>query len=293
MELVGRESERMAPQELSSDEAAGLTPNCVAVLWPGRKVPLRLDPLLVFRGTELAEEVLFLNRDRNGRQAEYLSYTTGRTERDQSMGPALAKLLSQVAGREVSESQLQKISEQSLAETPSVEALFGPGPPTANQVGDYEILAEIGRGGMGVVYLARQLSLGRLVALKMLPADLAADEVALARFRREMRALGRCEHPHIVKVLANGTLPDGRLYYTMEYVPGADLEMTWRELAGPNRQGAASSLGGTTWSSGGPHREPQTTRGDGHAMPRKAPRPPATPPPRTPSPARGPGRAAS
>jgi formylglycine-generating enzyme required for sulfatase activity/serine/threonine protein kinase len=248
MELVGRESERMAPQELSSDEAAGLTPNCVAVLWPGRKVPLRLDPLLVFRGTELAEEVLFLNRDRNGRQAEYLSYTTGRTERDRSMAPALAKLLSQVAGREVSESELQKISEQSLAETPSVAALFGPGPPTVNQVGDYEILAEIGRGGMGVVYLARQLSLGRSVALKMLPADLAADEVALARFRREMRVLGRCEHPHIVKVLANGTFPDGRLYYTMEYVPGADLEMTWRELAGPYRQGAASTLGGATWS---------------------------------------------
>ncbi len=248
MELVGRESERMAPLPLPASDAVGLAPNCVAVLWPGRPVPLRLDPLLVFRGSELTEEVLFLNRDRNGRQAEYLSYTTGRTERDRSMAPALAKLLSQVTGREIGESELAKISEQSLAETPSVEMLFGPAPPAAEQVGDYEILAEIGRGGMGVVYLVRQLSLGRLVALKMLPADLAADEVALARFRREMRALGRCEHPHIVKVLANGTLPDGRLYYTMEYVPGADLEMTWRELAGPNRHGAAATLGGTTWS---------------------------------------------
>ena len=248
MELVGRESERMAPLPLPASDAAGLAPNCVAVLWPGRPVPLRLDPLLVFRGSELTEEVLFLNRDRNGRQAEYLSYTTGRTERDRSMAPALAKLLSQVTGREIGEGELAKISEQSLAETPSVEMLFGPAPPAAEQVGDYEILAEIGRGGMGVVYLARQLSLGRLVALKMLPADLAADEVALARFRREMRALGRCEHPHIVKVLANGTLPDGRLYYTMEYVPGADLEMTWSELAGPNRHGAAATLGGTTWS---------------------------------------------
>src|SRR5262249_58527737 len=98
-------------------------------------------------------------------------------------------------------------------------------------VGDYEILGEIGRGGMGVVYLARQVSLGRLVALKMLPADLAGDEVALARFRREVRALVRCDHPHIIKVLASGTLPDGRLYYSMEYVPGCDLDLVWQELA--------------------------------------------------------------
>ena len=52
-------------------------PDRVAVLWPGRPVPLRLDPLLLYREGELADEVLFLNRDRNGRQVEYLSYTTG------------------------------------------------------------------------------------------------------------------------------------------------------------------------------------------------------------------------
>ena len=59
----------------------------MAVLWPGRPVPLRLDPLLVYREGELGDEVLFLNRDRNGRQVEYLSYTTGRTERDRADGP--------------------------------------------------------------------------------------------------------------------------------------------------------------------------------------------------------------
>ena len=144
--------------------------------------------------------------------------------------------------------ELDQLAAQSLAETPSVEALFAESRPAARVLGDYEILAELGRGGMGVVYLARQLSLGRLVALKMLPADLGGDEVALARFRREMRALARCEHPHIVKVLASGTMPDGQLYYTMEYVPGADLELVWRELAGSNRQGEASSLGSTTWA---------------------------------------------
>ena len=100
---------------------------------------------------------------------------------------------------------------------------------------------------MGVVYLARQLSLGRLVALKMLPADLGGDEVALARLRREMRALGHCEHPNIVKVISTGTLPDGQLYYAMEYIPGADLEYVWRELSGANRSGDASQLGGSTF----------------------------------------------
>jgi serine/threonine protein kinase len=101
---------------------------------------------------------------------------------------------------------------------------------------------------MGVVYLARQASLGRLVALKMLPADLAGDEVALARFRREVRHLARCDHPNIVKVLASGTMPDGRPYYTMEYVPGCDLEHTWRELTGTDGRASASSLGQSTWA---------------------------------------------
>ncbi len=101
---------------------------------------------------------------------------------------------------------------------------------------------------MGIVYLARQASLGRLVALKMLPPELSADEVALARFRREIRHLARCEHPHIVKVLSSGRMPDGELFYTMEYVPGCDLESVWRELSGTHRMGDASTLGSTTWS---------------------------------------------
>ena len=245
-ELTGLQGERLAPLALAAEQASALAPGRTAVLWPGRPVPLRLDPLLTYREGELSEEVLFLNRDRNSKQVEYLSYTTGRTERDKSMAPALAALLSRVVGRAVGEDQLRALAEQSAAETPSVEALFADAAPAAASVGDYEIMGELGRGGMGVVYLARQTSLGRLVALKMLPADLAGDEVALARFRREVRALSRCDHPHIVKVLASGALPDGRLYYAMEYVPGCDLEQVWRELSGPAAQGDASDLGGAT-----------------------------------------------
>ena len=75
---MGISSERTAPLALSPEQAARLAPQRVAVLWPGRNVPLALDPLLTFRESELTDEMLFLNRDRNGRQVEYLSYTTGR-----------------------------------------------------------------------------------------------------------------------------------------------------------------------------------------------------------------------
>ena len=78
-DLVGTQGERAGPLVLDRTQAAASSlPNRVAVLWPGRPVPLRLDPLLLYREGELADEVLFLNRDRNGRQVEYLSYTTGR-----------------------------------------------------------------------------------------------------------------------------------------------------------------------------------------------------------------------
>ena len=262
---------RAAPLILSRSQAEALIPGPVAVLWPGRPVPLRLDPLLFFREGELGDEVLFLNRDRNGRQVEYLSYTRGEPERDRATAPALAALLGRVIGREVRTEQLEALSQQSMAETPSVEALFGPPTIPTWVLGDYEILAELGRGGMGIVYLARQLSLGRLVALKMLPADLAGDELALARFRREMRLLARCDHPNIVKVLASGTLPDGQLYYAMEFVPGSDLEQVWRELAGSDSIGDTSTLGSSTWaravlSASRKMREQSAARADPHGV---------------------------
>ena len=256
-ELIGTESERVAPLHLTTVEAADLVPNVPAPLWPGRPMPLRLDPLLRYRENEAGDEVLFLNRDRNGKQVEYLSYVNGAAQRDPAMAAELAKLLTQVTGYSITVDQLQALGELSLSETPSVESLLvKEGETDATRMGDYDILAEVGRGGMGVVYLARQLSLGRLVALKMLPADLAVDEVSLARFQREVRALARCDHPNIVKVLAAGRMPDGQLYYAMEYVPGCDLEQVWRELSirpdgsskGPRHTASVSKLGNTTFA---------------------------------------------
>ena len=246
-ELVGLQSERAAPLVLSRVDAADALPGRVAVLWPGSARPLRLDPLLVYRENEVADEVLFLNRDRNSRQVEYLSYLTGRTERDRSTAPALAALLSRVTGREVTTEVLKALAEQSAAETPSAEAIIGGAVAQGGEVGDFEILAELGRGGMGVVYLARQLSLGRLVALKMLPADLAEDEQALQRFQREVRVLSRLDHANVVKVLASGVQPGGSNYYAMELIAGCDLEQVWRELASPD-EAAPSALGAGSWA---------------------------------------------
>jgi internalin A len=131
-ELVGLQGERAASLQLSAAAAQGLAPNGVAVFWPGHPLPLRLDPLLLYREDELAEQVLFLDRGRYGRQVEYLSYTTGRTERDRSTAPALVALLSRAASRAVSEEQIEGQPEQSHAAAPCLESLVHhPLPPPA------------------------------------------------------------------------------------------------------------------------------------------------------------------
>jgi predicted Ser/Thr protein kinase len=95
-------------------------------------------------------------------------------------------------------------------------------PSIARIFGEYEILAEIGRGGMGVVYKARQTALDRLVALKMiLPGELAdADDIR--RFHTEAEATARLQHPGIVRVHEVGET-DGKLYYSMDYIDGPSL----------------------------------------------------------------------
>ena len=88
--------------------------------------------------------------------------------------------------------------------------------------GRYEILDKLGEGAMGVVYRARDASLGRVVALKMLSADLGAEEELHQRFQREAEAIGRLSHPNIVTVYDVGEA-SGQLYMAMELLEGDDL----------------------------------------------------------------------
>jgi WD40 repeat protein/tRNA A-37 threonylcarbamoyl transferase component Bud32 len=96
----------------------------------------------------------------------------------------------------------------------------GPSPPS--EVGQYVVLGEVGRGGMGVVYQARHRDLRRTVALKMILAGAFASEVQRQRFRREAELAARVQHPHIVQVYEVG-LHDGRPFLAMEWVGGGSL----------------------------------------------------------------------
>jgi WD40 repeat protein/tRNA A-37 threonylcarbamoyl transferase component Bud32 len=98
-----------------------------------------------------------------------------------------------------------------------------------SQVGDYRIIREIGHGGMGVVYEAEQISLGRRVALKVLPWQAARDRTTSERFRREARASARLHHTNIVPVFEVGQ--DGDVcYYAMQFIQGQSLDEVIDEL---------------------------------------------------------------
>ena len=97
-----------------------------------------------------------------------------------------------------------------------------PSPAVFPQVPGFEILSELGRGGMGVVYKARQLSQDRIVALKMIQAGRQASAEDLGRFADEADAIARLRHPHIVQILEVGQV-DGRLFFVLEYVEGGTL----------------------------------------------------------------------
>jgi eukaryotic-like serine/threonine-protein kinase len=96
---------------------------------------------------------------------------------------------------------------------------LGPG----SRLDAYELLQPLGAGGMGEVWLATELRLGRKLALKLLPSDLTRDPARVSRFEQEARAASALSHPNVCTILALGETADGQHYIAMEYVDGETL----------------------------------------------------------------------
>jgi WD40 repeat protein/serine/threonine protein kinase len=112
-------------------------------------------------------------------------------------------------------------------------------PSNAPTISGYDVLQELGRGGMGIVYLARQRSLNRLVAIKMITPERSLSAPQVARIRAEAELIARLQHPNVVSIYRVG-LYEGMPYLVLEYVPGGSLAQ--RQSTGPWPAAAASEL---------------------------------------------------
>jgi len=162
----------------------------------------------------LAEE--FVARFRDGERPSLTEYV----ERH----PELADDIREVFPALVEMEQLKPVTADG---TGSFAPIAEPSDPS--RVGEFRILRRVGYGGMGVVYEAIQESLGRHVALKLLPAEALADPKRLERFRREAKAAARLHHTNIVPVFGTGEA-DGRHYYAMQFIAGHPLDAVIGEV---------------------------------------------------------------
>jgi hypothetical protein len=234
-ELRGESARRLESLDLSEAEASrsllperlylepGPPPDPAAAASPPDPSLLRpLHPLVVYDDDH--GEVYFLNARRGQRRIEYLSYSSGRLAERADLAGEQRELLARVLDLPVDAARADewaaRYHDREQPPTGCATAVSAVEPRAPRRLGEFELLSELGRGGMGVVYRAWQPSLGRKVALKVLFRS--GDPKAEARFAREIRALGRVEHPNLVKIFTSGS--DGeQWFYAMELVEGATL----------------------------------------------------------------------
>jgi WD40 repeat protein/serine/threonine protein kinase/tetratricopeptide (TPR) repeat protein len=139
--------------------------------------------------------------------------------------PELADDIREMLPAMVEIAQVKEDQEGPLSE-PAAEPAAA---PAFGSIGDFRIIREVGKGGMGVVYEAEQVSLGRHVALKVLPRNMLLDARARRRFDREARSAARLHHTNIVPVFGVGA-QDGMPYYVMQFIQGLGLDQVLQEL---------------------------------------------------------------
>ncbi len=148
---------------------------------------------------------------------------------EQQSDTLLSGLRSQERGKYASDDDYQQAlafvknigREASLATSNTGATAKDDAPPVGN-LREYELLEKLGEGGMGAVYKARHTKLDKVVAIKILPAERMRDAGAVARFEQEMRAVGKLDHPNIVRAMDAGEV-DGTHFLVMEHVRGVDL----------------------------------------------------------------------
>lgn len=165
---------------------------------------------------ELAEE--FVERYRQGERpplGEYVEKYPELADEIREVFPALV--------------MVENLAPDQSASVVGLDAPPDPIESRLKQIGDFRILREVGRGGMGVVYEAEQISLGRHVALKVLLPSMSRDQRQMHRFEREARSAARLHHTNIVPVFGVGE-QDGTHYYVMQFIQGLGLDEVLAEL---------------------------------------------------------------